>query len=323
MTSLNPGSSDPGEHSRPRKVAIVFNPASGGDASTEHSDKLKAKLEEAGVEFSWFETTPEDGGKAMARQAVEQGAELVIAAGGDGTVMACATALSGTDVPLAVVPFGTGNLVAANFDIPTDMDDALEIALECRRRRIDLGSHGEDRFVIAAGMGIDAAMLRDTDKRLKARVGPLAYVVSALKSIRRSRVGYKLAIDDQAPVTRRGQGVMVCNLGRIQGGLPILPDAVPDDGLLDVGVFRTKTLRDWAAVAISVIARHHGRPPELETFKARKITVRTRLPQPVQFDGDTAGPAVELDVEVAPSALTLAVPAHQVDQSPPVRRHPE
>jgi diacylglycerol kinase family enzyme len=87
--------------------------------------------------------------------------------------MACATALAGSQVPLAVLPLGTGNLVAANFDIPNDLDQALEIALACRRRRIDLGSIGGGRFVIAAGMGFDAAMLRDANHTLKARIGPL------------------------------------------------------------------------------------------------------------------------------------------------------
>ena len=321
MTSSNPGSSEPGEHPRPRKVAVVFNPASGGDTAAERGDKLKAKLEESGVELRWFETTPEDHGAGVAAKAVEEGAELVIACGGDGTVMACATALSGTEVPLAVVPFGTGNLVAANFDIPGDLDDAIEIALECRRRRIDLGGHGDERFVISAGMGFDAAMLRDADKRLKARLGPVAYVLSGLRHIRRPRVTYTVTMDDRDPLSRRGQGVMICNLGEIQGRLPVLPNAVPDDGLFDVGIFRTRTLLDWAKVALSVVLRQHGRPPELEVYNARKVKVETASPHPVQFDGDPDDPVAELSLEIVPSALTLAVPAHQVDQTPPVRSH--
>jgi YegS/Rv2252/BmrU family lipid kinase len=322
MTSVNPGSSDPGEHRRPGKVAVVLNPASGGDTAAERSHKLRAKLEEAGVDLRWYETTPEDPGRGMARQALDDGAELVLACGGDGTVMACATALAGTDVPLAVVPFGTGNLVAANFDIPTDMDDAIEIALECRRRRIDLGAHGDDRFVVAAGMGFDAEMLRDADKRLKARLGPLAYVISGLKHIRRPQTGFQLRLDDAEPIRRRGQDVMVANLGRIQGGLPILPDALPDDGEFDIAVFRTRSLRDWAVVAWSVIVRSHRRPPEMETFRARRVQVRVGRPQPLQFDGDPVDPVSELELAVDPVALTLAVPAHQVDQTSPVRRHP-
>jgi YegS/Rv2252/BmrU family lipid kinase len=322
MTSVNPGSTEPGDYERPSRVAVVFNPSSGGDTAAERRDRLKKKLADAGVDVRWYETTPEDGGKGLARQAVADGADLVIASGGDGTVMACATALSGTDVPLAVLPFGTGNLVASNFDIPNDPDKALEIALECRRRRIDLGAHGDDRFVIAAGLGFDAAMLRDADRRLKARIGPLAYVISASRHIHRATVGFRLTFDGGDPVTRRGQGVMVCNLGRIQGGLPVLPDAVPDDGKFDVAVFRTRSLRDWLVVAFSVLTRRRRRPREMETFRASKVEVRCEVAEPLQFDGDSAEPVDRLEVEIVPKALTLAVPAHQVDQTPPVRRHP-
>ena len=137
--------------------------------------------------------------------------------------------------------WGPGNLVAANFDIPNDLDQALEIALACRRRRIDLGAIGDGRFVIAAGMGFDAAMLRDASHTLKARIGPLAYVWSALRNLRRPRASYRLRLDGGEELTRRAQGVLVANLGKIQGGLPILPDAVPDDGQFDIAVLKTRT----------------------------------------------------------------------------------
>ena len=157
----------------PQTVAVIFNPSSGGDTASERGDRIRRAIEETGKKLIWLETTPADSGQGLAKDAVGQGADLVIAAGGDGTVMACATALAGSQVPLAVLPLGTGNLVAANFDIPNDLDQALEIALACRRRRIDLGSTGDGRFVIAAGMGFDAAMLRDANHTLKARIGPL------------------------------------------------------------------------------------------------------------------------------------------------------
>jgi diacylglycerol kinase family enzyme len=145
----------------PQTVAVIFNPASGGDTARESSDRIRPAIQATGKKLIWLETTREDSGQGLAKDAVGQGADLVVATGGDGTVMACATALAGSKVPLAVLPLGTGNLVATNFDIPTDLDQALEIALACRRRRIDLGAIGDGRFVIAAGMGFDAAMLRD------------------------------------------------------------------------------------------------------------------------------------------------------------------
>jgi diacylglycerol kinase family enzyme len=170
----------------PQTVAVIFNPSSSGDSASERGECIRRAIEATGRKLIWLETTREDSGQGLAKDAVGEGADLVIATGGDGTVMACATALAGSEVPLAVLPLGTGNLVAANFDIPTDFDQALEIAWPAGRR-IDLGAIGDGRFVIAAGMGFDAAMLRDANHTLKARIGPLAHVWSALGNLRRPR----------------------------------------------------------------------------------------------------------------------------------------
>jgi diacylglycerol kinase (ATP) len=102
--------------------------------------------------------------------------------------------------------------------------------------------------------------------------------------------------------------VLVGNLGRLQGGLPIMPDARPDDGLLDVAVLRTRTLPDWLRLAARVLLRRRRKDPELEVFRARKVEVRCDRPQPVERDGDPAGESDHLVVEVVPAALTLCVP---------------
>ena len=304
----------------PQTVAVIFNPSSGGDSARKRSDRIRQAIQETGKRLIWLETTPEDSGQGLAKDAVGHGADVVIATGGDGTVMACATGLAGSEVPLAVLPLGTGNLVAANFDIPSDLDGALQVALACRRRRIDLGSIGDGRFVIAAGMGFDAAMLRDASHTLKARIGPLAYIWSGLRNLRRPRASYRLRLDGGEELTRRAQGVLVANLGRIQGGLPILPDAVPDDGQFDIAVLKTRTLGDWAGVAARILIRSRNTGPDVDTFRAAKVEIRCDRAQPVQFDGDTVDPTDRLDLEIDPSSLTLAVPQHHQDQTPPVRQ---
>ena len=294
----------------------------------------------------WFETTPEDPGRGIASRAVKEGAELVFACGGDGTVMACVTALAGTEVPLGVLPGGTGNLLASNLGIPTDLHGAVETALRGARRRIDVaaatlegpgeprrgapehqpgpeepgtgapehqpgpgsGEPGGDRFVIMGGMGFDAAMLRDASPALKARIGPLAYVVSGARNLRRRTCRWRLELDGRAPLERRGQGVLVGNLGRLQLGLAVLPDARPDDGELHVAVLRTRSLRDWLRLALRVLTGRHRGDQELETFRARRVRVRCDRPQPVELDGEHRGETTELTVEVVPDALTVCVP---------------
>jgi YegS/Rv2252/BmrU family lipid kinase len=240
---------------------------------------------------------------------VAEGVDLVMAQGGDGTVMACVTALAGTDVPLAVLPGGTGNLLATNFDVPADLEGAVEVALHGDRVRLDVAAMDDDRFVVMGGIGFDAAMLRDADPKLKERVGAVAYVVSGFKHLRRRVTRFRLCLDDRPPLERTGQGVLVGNLGRLQGGLPVMPDARPDDGLLDVAVLQTGTVLDWLALAVRVLLRRRRKDPQLETFQARRVEVHCDRPQPVERDGDPLDtPRDHLVIEVVPAALTLCVP---------------
>jgi YegS/Rv2252/BmrU family lipid kinase len=297
-----------GPATSPRRVAVVFNPAAGGGDPASRRQDTRRALASAGLELVWLETTEQDPGVGLTRRAVAEGVDLVMAQGGDGTVRACVTGLAGTEVPLAVLPGGTGNLLAVNFDIPTDLDGAVEVALHGQRRRLDVAAMGDDRFVIMGGMGFDAAMLRDADPGLKERLGAVAYVISGLEQVRRRPARFELRLDGSDAITRVGQGVLVGNLGRLQGGLPIMPDARPDDGLLDVAVLRTRALPDWVRLAVRVLLRRRRKDPELEVFRARKVEVRCDRPQPVERDGEPAPPTDQLVVDIVPHALTLCVP---------------
>jgi diacylglycerol kinase (ATP) len=290
-------------------VAVVFNPVTGGGDGESRSRDTRAALEGAGLEVLWLETTREDPGQGQTAKAVAEGADLVLAQGGDGTVMACVTGLAGTGVPLAVLPGGTGNLLATNFDIPSDLEGAVEVALEGDRVRLDVAALDDDRFVVMGGVGFDAAMLRDADPKLKERLGAVAYVLSGFKHLRRRATRFRLRLDDRPPLERIGQGVLVGNLGRLQGGLPVMPDARPDDGLLDVAVLQTRTVGDWLVLAVRVLLRRRRKDPQLEVFCARRVEIDCDRPQPVERDGDPLDtPRDHLVIEVVPGALTLCVP---------------
>jgi len=288
------------------RVAVVFNPATGGGDPANRRRDTQEALEHAGLDVLWLETTREDPGQGLTAKAVAEGVDLVIVQGGDGTVMACVTGLAGTEVPLAVLPGGTGNLLATNFDVPADLEGAVEVALEGDRVRLDVAAMDDDRFVVMGGIGFDAAMLRDADPKLKEHLGAVAYVLSGFRQLRRRPTRFRLRLDDRR-IDRTGQGVLVGNLGRLQGGLPVMPDARPDDGLLDVAVLQTRTVLDWLALAARVVTRRR-KDPQLELFQARRIEIHCGTPQPVERDGDPAEPRDHLVVEVVPKALTLCVP---------------
>jgi YegS/Rv2252/BmrU family lipid kinase len=261
----------------------------------------------------WLETTVEDPGTGQARLAVERGADVVLACGGDGTVRAVAQALAGTRVAMGLIPVGTGNLLARTLGTPDGIATATRVALTGDDRKIDVGrvsvDGGEERvFLVMAGTGFDAAIMESTPEALKVKVGPLAYVISGLRAMRGRRIRVTLTIDDGPPLRRRTRTVLVGNSGTLLGGLVLMPKALLDDGILDVVSIAPKGLVGWIAVAGRVITRRPRGHERLEHWQARSIRIQTDVPQPSQLDGDPVGDVQELRIRVEPNALVVRVP---------------
>jgi undecaprenyl-diphosphatase len=256
---------------------------------------------------AWLETSIEDPGGSQARQAVSDGAGVVFAAGGDGTVMACANALLGTDVTLAVLPFGTGNLLARNLGVPMRITEAVALATAAGRRRLDVGVVDDRCFLIMAGMGLDAAMLHDAPAALKARIGWPAYGLAALRHLCALPMTVEISLDGAQPFTRQARTVLVGNCGRLQGGIRLMPDAVPDDGVLDVAILMPPRRRNWLALAWA-LTRRRRTPPSMEVFQARHIAIRSDQIHPRQLDGELIEPSHAMTVGIHPGALWLCVP---------------
>jgi diacylglycerol kinase (ATP) len=290
-------------------VAVVFNPTSGspgrGGASARRS-AIWAALAMRGVRTFWYETSKADPGHACAQQAVARGADLLLVAGGDGTVMACAKALMGTAVPLAIIPSGTGNIVAASLGLPTSMDGAVEIALYGGRRWIDIGASDADRVLFAAGIGFGAAVMRDATPALKARAGMLAYLLSAGRHLLDPPGTFQVRLDDQPPIVRLSHGVIVGNFGQLMTK-PRLPRTALDDGLLEVAVLRIRPFLDWVRQDCPAL-RPQRRPP-VDWYQARQVTVECDRSQPSERDGDWVDSSSRLEVRVLPRSLMVCVPA--------------
>jgi diacylglycerol kinase family enzyme len=260
----------------------------------------------------WLETTPEDPGRGVVAQAVKDGVELVFVSGGDGTVMSCVTALAGTDVAMAVLPAGTGNLLAANLGLTGDAATGVQVAIEGGRRRIDVGVVGDQCFAVMAGMGFDAQMLEGTSETAKKHIGWLAYVGGAVKHLRDRPMRVRIKIDGGRPMARRPRTVIIGNVGRLQGGVRLLTEAKPDDGKLDVAVLSPNSLRHWAELGWAVI-RRSDKVPLMETFTAERVEILSNRPQPRQLDGDLIDPGKSLKAEIKPRALLLCVPRPEGD----------
>lgn len=296
-----------------QRCAVVVNPAKVGDLDGLRREVGAALRAASWDEPVWLATTPDSPGFEQAKQAVEKGAQVVFACGGDGTVMTCVDALVGTDAALAVLPTGTGNLLAANLGLPNDPAAGVKVVVEMGRRRLDVGVVEGRNFVVMAGMGFDAQMVGDTSEALKSRIGVAAYVWTALRHLRDPAMRVEIRLDDEPPIRRRARTVVVGNVGRLQGGVRLLPEAEPDDGQLDVAVITPRTVGHWAALAGAVLRRRE-RVPRMEVFRGRRVAVASDRAQPRQLDGDVISPGRSLTVTVRPSALLLCVP--QPEQSP-------
>ena len=224
-------------------IPVIINPAAGRRAPV--LAELNQVFRGAGVRWSVEITQAEGDGIRLARQLVEQGAEIVAAYGGDGTISEVATGLANTGTALAVIPGGTGNVIAYEFGIPQDLTAAARLAVsEHEVRLVDLGEVGDRKFMIRVGVGLEAAAIDRTPRGLKDRFGLLAYGIGSLQALIDSRpMDYRLELDGEIHET---QGVIctVANAGAWGWpGLRLSPRIDIEDGLLDVFVFRRVDLK--------------------------------------------------------------------------------
>ncbi|MEV8213318.1 diacylglycerol kinase family protein [Leifsonia sp. NPDC077715] len=317
-------------------VAVVYNPVR-VDVPRVRAAVEAAAADTPGIELLWLPTTVEEGGQAQAREALDRGATLVLAAGGDGTVRAVAEALRGRDATLAVIPGGTGNLLARNLGIPFgSVEAACAVAFGGETRRIDAGiaaaryadgSQSEHVFLVMAGIGIDAAMIAGAKPELKRRFGWLAYVDAAFRawpSAKKVRVRFRL--DRGHERSAHVSTILIANCGALPGNIELIPDGSIDDGLLDVAILQPATVFGWLAIWRKVtwenrVLRKSAVGRRIIRFTDR--AVRTRLsylrgasvqlevdaPEPFELDGDAFGDVVGLDLGVDELSLRVRVPA--------------
>jgi diacylglycerol kinase family enzyme len=287
-------------------VAVIVNPVKVADLALLKTE-VSARAVAAGLgEPLWVETTQDDPGAGMVAEALHAAARLVLVCGGDGTVAACAGALAGTDAAMAVIPAGTGNLLARNLGLPLAQADALDIAFGTGRRTIDVLEAGGTRFVVMAGLGFDAALIRDTDEDFKSKVGWLAYLGGLVRALRGSPHAYfSVAMDGGDTVRHRGVGVLVGNVGQLQGGVAVLSDAEPDDGLLDVIVLTPRMLRDWPVLLWRVLRRRAHIGEQAQVSRGTSVQISVDRPLPVEYDGEFEGEATTLSVSVLAGALQV------------------
>jgi diacylglycerol kinase (ATP) len=292
-----------------RKVLVLKNPEAGNHDSQLLKHSLRKHLTGETTSYQVHNITPGDRIEEVVREHIERGINLCVAAGGDGTIAAVAGGLIGTEIPLGIIPLGTGNMFAREVKIPLDIERATGIIAGVHRFKMVDAMQLEDRiFVLSMGVGISSLAIRDLTRKEKKLFGILSYVGSALKQVIKFRPHhFKLTIDgDFMEVS--SPDVSVSNAGIIaEMILPKSPPIEIDDGALDVIYVKADSTKDYPTLIMNVLGR---KPPQssIRWIRAReRVTIDAEKPIKVQADGEIVG-ETPITVKVIPAAFRLIVP---------------
>jgi YegS/Rv2252/BmrU family lipid kinase len=299
--------------SRTRRIFVILNPNSGGCTVEDVRQALGRHFACEDGACKVHEIVEGDDAAALARAAVEREADVIVAAGGDGSVSAVANGLIGSEVPLGIIPLGTANVLARDLGVPLDLDGACALLAGAHATRgLDAMRVRGRVFFTQVGVGLDALMIRDTKIEAKKRFGRAAYLWTALVRL----VGFQprrfeVEVDGQT-VQARASEVLVANSG-ILGQPPFRwgPDIRLDDGRLDVCIIRARTFLDYARLAWKFVLDRHKSDPKVRYLVAeRSVAIAAKTPLPVQADGEIVG-ETPVQVEVVPGAVCVIAPENE------------
>lgn len=280
----------------------------------------------------WYETSGADSGRLAAEEALASGPAVVIVAGGDGTVRTVAEVVHESGLPLALLPAGTGNLLARNLGLPlNDVEGSVAAAFAGATRAVDVavaeleddeGHRSTQVFLVMAGIGLDAEMAENTSALAKKHLGWLAYVAPIARSVVANRLFHlDYRIDGGRTRSARAHTVIVGNCGTLTGNMLLIPAAQVDDGLMDVVMLRPKGRFGWAGIGMRLTIQgiaHRSRfgrsmlrlAPDLRALayaQGRRFDVRFATPHGIELDGDGFGLTVRARITVRASALRVCV----------------
>ncbi|HEX4629717.1 MAG TPA: diacylglycerol kinase family protein [Chthoniobacterales bacterium] len=267
-----------------KNTIVILNPAARGA----RTQRLRTQVEKLARGAILCETSGAGEAERIARNAVVEGYEKIVAAGGDGTVNEIVNGIAGHNVTLGLLPIGTMNVFATELGLPlNDLAGCWKIIEENRTHRVDLPRANGQHFVQLAGVGLDAQAVKETSRAFKRSFGPLSYLISAVQVA--SRTPPVLRIESEDASTDEGSFVLVGN-GRLYGGrFPFFKQALMDDGLLDVIVFKRLNYLDIIRYLQDVVFTPQISSPEVEYFKTKRLRVSSEETVPVEIDGELVG----------------------------------
>lgn len=287
------------------KALLIINPKAGRRKASPIPLIEQALAEDGTFQLDIHPTTGPGDATVAARRAAFEGYQLVVAAGGDGSIFEVSNGLVGTETALGVIPVGTENVLAREMGVPLEPLEACRHMLKTPPRLIDTGCLGDQHFVCFAGIGFDAHVAHNLPSERKKRFGALAYFLTSAQKLGAYKRG-----SHKAKITLDGQTLeleflilVISNIRSYGGGLIPAPNAAVDDGLLDVCVFPKANYLDIMRQMAATSKGLHTALPGIRYFQAREITVETEPNEQVQLDGDAWPGTSPFQFKVAPASL--------------------
>lgn len=287
------------------KIALVVNPVAGQGRSMKVLPMVKRELG-AHFELRTFKTRKRGDGLTLAREALRENCGAIVVLGGDGTIFEVANVVAKTSIKLGVIPSGTADVFAREMNIPCDPIKACQVIRAGRVRAIDVGKADDQFFLLMAGVGFDAQVVKDVNQDVKRMLKDLAYVLTGIKTV----LTYKpscmtICIDGRTAVD--GYFVVVGNARYYAGRFSITKEASIEDGLLDVCVFKNGDIKSFARYITGVLLNKHAGFQDVELLRGRSVQIESEQPTFVQADGELIG-KLPMSFTVIPKALSVFSP---------------
>lgn len=292
-----------------KNIFCIVNPKAGGGRKTQHvAAALHDILGNAAIDYEIVRTAKKGDGTFLARNAVAAGYDVVVAVGGDGTVNEIATGLVGAAAALAIIPLGSGNGLARGLRIPLAYHDACQVLLRGRQRTIDVGQVNDRYFFATSGVGFDASVGKKYNEHPHHSRGFLPYCAFAFTEFftytpPEIRIAYHGQTFSYTPLI-----LTIANIEQYGSGAIIAPDALPDDGLLDIIIIPQVSPLKMLQYVPSLFSGKIDRMPDFITHKTDAVTITRAKPGPVHVDGETFHAGETLEYTILPHALNVCVP---------------
>ena len=292
-----------------KKIVFIYNPISGITGKKMIVSQIESRLDRSLFSYKIRKTEYQGHATSLAREAVDEGADIVCAIGGDGTVNEVGRALINTNAALAIIPSGSGNGLARHLHIPLDPISAIELINECTIRKMDYGLINLHPFFCTCGVGFDAFI---SEKFAKSKVrGPIAYVENVLRNgLNYSPETYDIDMvsETEEHIVQKAFLIACGNASQYGNNFYITPQASVRDGLLDVTIIHPFTIIDVPQMAIHLMGGTLDDDSHISTFRCKSLSIYRQNPGAIHYDGDPAEAASEIEIAIVPKGLLCVCP---------------